>query len=336
MAVTIKDIARIAGVTHSTVSRCLNDKPGVSDAKRAEIKKIAIDLGFEYNANARGLNTSKTGTIGVILNEDADDNQPHLYTNTFLRHIRHQLEEEDLDTLTTFYRNNVSGKDNIVKLVNRRKVDGLIILSSSIDKETVAFLQNEKIPFVFSHQIPSRDMSDINAVYCDHFNGGYLATRHLLEQGRKRILCLSRPDKRYEFSQRTQGFKAALMEMGLPFEKNMVLNGVNDLGKVDEMWDLFSSRIKDVDAVFAHTDIMAIVLIKALQKHGISVPDDIAIVGYDNIALCTFVEPRLTSVAQPSRTISIKTCETLIKLLSGEQICQKTVVPPWLVVRESV
>ncbi len=336
MAVTIKDIARIAGVTHSTVSRCLNDKPGVSDAKRVEIKKIARDLGFEYNANARSLNTSKTGTVGIILNDDADDNQPHFYTNTFLRHIRHQLEEEDLDILTTFTRNNISGKDNIVRLVNRKKVDGFIILSSTIDSGTIDFLRDNKVPFVFSHQIPPKELGEVNAVYCDHVNGGYLATRHLLEQGRRRILCLTRPDKRFEFSQRTLGYKSALMEFGLSYDKSLVVSGINDLSRRDEMWDILSGQAGRIDAIFAHTDIMAITAQKALEKKDWQIPSDIAIVGYDNIGLCTFVEPALTSVAQPSKTISVKTCEILIRLLSGEDVKSRIIVPPWLVVRESV
>ena len=336
MAVTIKDIARIAGVTHSTVSRCLNDKPGVSDAKREEIKKIARELGFEYNANARSLNTSKTGTIGIILNDDADDDQPHFYTNTFLGHIRHQLEEEDLDILTTFTRNNISGKDNVVRLVNRKKVDGFIILSSSIDAKTVEFLREHKVPFVFSHQIPSKSLGRVNTVYCDHANGGYLATRHLLEQGRKRILCLTRPEKRSEFTQRTLGYKSALMEFGLPYDKSLVVHGVNDLTATEKMGEILAPYIGKIDGIFAHTDIMAIAVEKAMEKRGLRVPEDIALVGYDNISLCTFAEPALSSVAQPSKTISVKTCEILIKLLAGEDVNSKIIVPPWLVIRDSV
>ncbi len=336
MAVTIKDIARIAGVTHSTVSRCLNEKPGVSPAKREEIKKIARDLGFEYNANARSLNTSKTGTIGIILNDDADDDQPHFYTNTFLKHIRHQLEEGDLDILTTFKKNVISNKDNIIRLVNRRKVDGFIILSSSIEKKTLEFLKKGNIPFVFSHQIPPLEAGSVNAVYCDHETGGYMATRCLLDKGRRKILCLCRPEDRREFSLRTLGYRKALEEYGIGVDESLIIQGINDLEKIDEMWETLSPYLNRIDAVFAHTDIMGIVLIKALEKRGIAVPGDIAVVGYDNIGLCSFVEPNLTSVAQPSKAISVQTCELLIDLLSGRREARKVVIPPELVIRDSV
>lgn len=336
MAVTIKDIARIAGVTHSTVSRCLNGKPGVSPSKGAEIKRIARELGFEYNANARSLNTSRTGTIGIILNDDADDNQPHFYTNAFLRHIRHQLEEEDLDILTTFGRNFISGKDNIVRLVNRKKVDGFIILSTTIGRDTIDFLKAEGVPFIFSHQIPPRNLGEVNAVHCDHERGGYLATRHLLERGKRRILCLSRPDRREEFSLRTRGYLAALEEEGIEPDESLILDGVNDLEKSDELWEAVAPVIGRVDGVFSHTDIMGIVLMKSLGQRGIAIPRDISLVGYDNIELCSFVEPGLTSIAQPSKAISVKTCEILIKLLAGREDLSREIIAPRLVERASV
>ena len=335
MATTIKDIARIAGVTHSTVSRCLNDKPGVSDSMRVEIKKIAKELNFEFNANARGLNTSKTGTIGIILDDENDDNSPHFYTKSFLRHIRHQLEEEDLDTLTTFSRNNISGKDNIIKLVNRRKVDGIIILSPKISLESISFLKENEIPFIFSHQIPNKELGDVNAVYCDHYHGGYLATRHLLEKGRKNILCLSRFEDRFEFTQRTRGYETALMEYGLSVKKKNIIKGNASLEVNSGLWRKIEPEIHRIDAVFAHTDLMAVVLMKELKDHGISIPDDIAIVGYDNIELCTFVDPHLTSIAQPSKDISEKTCEILIRLLSGHDDSKRIIIPPSLIIRES-
>ncbi|ADK80969.1 LacI family DNA-binding transcriptional regulator [Sediminispirochaeta smaragdinae] len=335
MAVTIKDIAKIAGVTHSTVSRCLNDKPGVSDAMRAEIKRIAQDLGFEFNANARSLHTSKTETIGIILNEANDDNQPHLFTNNFLRHIRHQLEEEDLDTITTFPHNDYSGKDNIQKIVNRRKVDGLILLTSSIEKETVDFLRDAEIPFVFSHQIPPDEFGKVNAVYCDHRKGGYLATKHLIDCGYRRILCVTRPDQRLEFALRTDGYRQALEEAGIAVDETMILKGGSSFDFCPEDVEREILQVSKYDAIFAHTDLIALEIMKELVKHGISVPKDIALMGYDNIELCTFFEPHLSSVAQPLEDISIKTCEILIKQLAGDNTVKRFVFQPRLIPRET-
>lgn len=335
MHVTIKDIARIAGVTHSTVSRCLNDKPGVSDSMRVVIKKIARDMGFEFNANARSLNTSKTGTIGIILEEDYCSSNLHFYTNSFLWHIRQRLEEEDLDTLTTFSRNNVSKKDNILKLVNRRKVDGLILLSSTIGKSSIDFLGQTGTPFIFSHQIPSSSFGEVNAVFCDHFKGGYMATRHLIDQGCRNILCITREDQREEFSLRTKGYKVALKEAGLPFNSKHIISGGYSLNCGSETIDKIEPYLSEADGIFAHTDLLALGVLKELKKRGIRIPGDIAIIGYDNIELCTYVEPALSSICQPSLEISIQTCENLIRMMAGESLSSRTMIPPTLIHRLS-
>ncbi len=335
MPVTIKDIARIAGVNHSTVSRCLNDKPGVSDAVRAEIKKIAEDLGFEFNANARGLNTSKTNTIGIIMDEDYQTANLHFFTNAFLRHIRQRLEKEDLDTITTFPRNNVTDKDNIRKLVKRRRVDGLIILCSGITRETVDFLRDRSVPFVFSHKIPSKKLGQVNAVYCDHYRGGYLATDQLIKRGCKNILCLVREDSRDEFFQRTRGYEAALKDGGLPLVPEYIVPGGYSLNCGRETVKRLEPLLGSIDGIFAHTDILALGVMKELKKRGIRIPEDIALIGYDDIELCTYVEPELSSVRQPTRDISLETCDRLLRLMAGEGLLERTVLPPQLVIRES-
>ncbi len=335
MAVTIKDIAKMAGVTHSTVSRCLNDKPGVSEAMRLKIKRIAQDLGFEFNANARGLNTSKTGTIGIIVNEDDADGQPHIFTNTFLRHIRQQLEEHDLDTLTTFSHNNFSGKDNILKLVNRRKVDGLIILSNNIGLDSIKFLHENNFPFIYAHQVPPETAETVNAVYCDHFRGGYLAARHLLDRGYKRLLCLSRRDNRTEFILRTNGFSAALEEAGIPFDESNIVPVEGFLHSGPKIIEDILPLLKNHDAIFAHTDLIALVVMKELLKRGYRIPDDLAVVGYDNSELCSFFEPNLSTIAQPAKQISLQTCNSLIKILSGSAEHSRIIIQPELVVRKS-
>ncbi len=310
MPATIKDIARIAGVTHSTVSRCLNNKPGVSESMRMEIKRIAEELDFEFNANARSLLTSKTGTIGIILNEEQGTHSLHIFTNSFLGYIRRKLEEEDLDTIITFSKNSFTGENNIIRLVRRRKVDGLILLTPRVGKETLRFLKVNRVPHIFSHQIPPDFPGNAGAVYCDHREGGYLATRHLLQRGCRSILCLKRPEADEEFSQRTLGYEDALREAAIPLKKDLVLSR--------EELDATAFDFSGIDGIFAHTDLLALGLMKELKRKNIHIPRDIALVGYDDIELCRLVDPELTSVRQPSKAISIRTCEKLIQQMNRE------------------
>ncbi|MCP5515303.1 MAG: LacI family DNA-binding transcriptional regulator [Spirochaetales bacterium] len=337
MPLTIKDIARIAGVSHSTVSRGLNGKPGVSDELRDKIKQIASDLGFEFNANARSLSTAKTGTIGIIYDEENYESTLHIYSMGLLRYMRNSLEREDLDAIITFSKNRFTGYDNIEKLINKRKVDGLIIISSKIDIKTIHFLNDAKIPFVFSHQIPDENFGDVDSVYCDHFNGGYIAGGHLIKQGCRKLLCIARKDNRKEFQMRTAGFTSAARDSGLEIDKQSVITGGYTF--IDGYNTAIANldRIKKSDGIFIHTDLKALGVISALSERNISVPDDICVIGYDDTELCTFIKPSLTSIQQPSEKIAVQTCERLIELLNGsrEIKTKKIILPPRLIERDS-
>ncbi len=337
MPITIKDIAKIAGVSHSTVSRGLNGKPGVSDEMREKIKQIAGDLGFEFNANARSLITTKTGTIGIIYDEENYESTLHIYSMGLLRYMRKSLERENLDAIITFSRNQFTGNDNIEKLINKRKVDGLIIISSRVDLKTIRFLKDIKLPFVISHQAPDEKFGDVDSVYCDHFAGGYMAGEHLVKQGCRNPVCITRKEKRKEFLMRTEGFIAGVRDGGVDISESSILHGGYSFREgystVMENIDL----IKKTDGIFVHTDLKALGVISALNDLGISIPQDICVAGYDDTELCTFIKPNLTSIQQPSEKISILTCERLIELLNGvKRVKTKTtILPPNLIVRGS-
>lgn len=337
MPVTIKDIARLAGVSHSTVSRGLNGKPGVSELMREKIKQIASEVGFEFNANARSLSTAKTGTIGIIYDEENYESTLHIYSMGLLRYLRRNLEKENLDAIITFSRNQFTGNDNIEKLINKRKVDGLIIISSKVKKKTITFLKETGLPFVISHQEPCSSFGSVDTVYCDHFRGGYLAGEHLANQGCRKPVCITRKEKRKEFLKRTEGFLEAMKDNSIPADSRSIIEGGysfrDGFNAVMENFDI----IKKSDGIFVHTDLKALGAMAALKEKGVSIPDDICIAGYDDTELCTFTRPTLTSIQQPTEKISLITCERLIRLLGGEKTprLKESVLPPVLVPRDS-
>lgn len=336
MAATIKDIAKIAGVDHSTVSRGLNDKPGLSDNMRKKIKQIANEIGFEFNANARSLSTARTGTIGIIYDEENYESTLHIYSMGLLRHMRQYLEQKNLDAIITFSSNLFSGEDNIKKLINKQKVDGFIILTSKINEKTIDLLNSKQFPFIIAHQIPNTNFN-ANSVYSDHFKGGYLAGKHLIEQGCKNLLCITRKDKDRQFVLRTEGFLKALDENGInPTSKTILQGGYSFKEGYQTVMDN-CNLIKKTDGIFVHTDLKAIGVFSALKELGISIPNEIALVAYDNTELCTFLTPALSSVSQPGEEISLISCEKLIELINGVKNDKITniVLPPTLVIRES-
>jgi LacI family transcriptional regulator len=338
ISITTKSIAKIAGVSQSTVSRSLNDSNLISDDTKKRVKRIAAELGFEFNANARSLKTSNTGTVSLVYPENFDDFSLHLYFSSLYNQIRESLEKADLDLIVTFLRNRFTGRDSIKKLVSRKKVDGFIIVQSYLKREILNFLKQNKIPFVFLHLYPHiHNVQEVDAVYTDHFKGGYLAAEHLIGLGRKKIICLAVASREAEFFMRTKGFKTAHHDYGLAAPKNLFIYGDRSFKSGYQAIIDHQSILKEVDAFFAHTDLMALGVIAALKELKVRIPEDIAVVGYDDIELGTYFRPYLTTIHQPREEIARLTCERLIELLSMEKPTQakKFAIEPRLIVRES-
>ncbi|VBB07257.1 laci bacterial regulatory protein hth signature [Lucifera butyrica] len=340
MAVTIKDIAQIAGVSHSTVSRSLNGSNLVAECTKSRIIEIAHDLGFEFNANARSLSTRRTGTIGIIYPESFEDFDVNLYYSSLHNLIRKSLEREELDLIVAFPKNKFHRySSNIKRLVKSNKVDGLIVVNPSLDEEDINALNLMKelgIPFVFLHHFPTGSLQNENVVCTDHFRGGYLATEHLLKKGHRNIACISTAEKWEEFVNRTSGYKKALADYQVPFKDEFLLYGDRSFKSSYQAIMNCKDRLHRITALFAETDLMALGAMEGLKKLGIRIPQDIAVVGYDDIELATYFTPFLTTVHQPRERIAILTCEMLINLIKNNN-CQKEqlIIEPTVVVRES-
>lgn len=337
MSYTTKDLAKIAGVNQSTVSRCLNDSPLISDETKNRVKKLAEELGFEFNANARSLSTSKTGTIGVIYPDDYTEFGINLYFSTLQNQLRESLERQEIDLIASFPTNKYTNKNNIRRLITCQKVDGLIIIQSNIDHETLSYLKKSKIPFVFLHHYPETcKYEDVDVVYVDHLKGGYLATEYLISRGHKNILCISSNAIGDEYKLRTEGYKRALSDHNIDFNEQLIffadLSFMASYNIIKNLVDL-----KSITAIFAQTDLMALGAIEALRDLKIKVPDDIAIVGYNDEELSSYFKPHLTTVHQPRETLAQLTCERLIELIYSKTPKKPTkiAIQPKLIIRES-
>ena len=335
--VTIKDIARIAGVSHSTVSRSLNDNPNVSEKTRRTIKRIARDMNFEFNANARSLSTNKTGTIGVIYPEIFERFGSFYYIELLLRAVRHSLEKASMDSIITFSRNNYTGESNIQQLVNRRKVDGLLIIHPYIAGEDWEFISRRHVPFALLHFKP-RNISygDMDYIFVDHELGGYLATDHLIRSGRRNILCINEDSPELQFIERMAGYKRAHAEHDLPVHTRNVLYGSCTYEYGYQTVTDRRGVLSEIDGIFAEADIMALGAIAALLDLGIRVPEDVAVVGYDDIEFGRIYRPSLTTVHQPREKLVADACDRLVAVINGvDGPPLQELIQPELVLRES-
>ena len=219
-SLTIKDIAKLAGVSHSTVSRALNNSSLVNKETRLKIQEIARERNFAFNASARSLSRRETGVIGVIYMSGLDVFGASLYAAQLFQELRHCLERYQLDPILLEAYDPVSGQSNISRLLIQNKVDAFLLIHSYIREEDYRLLEKSGLPVVQLHAV-GRNLSRNNLDFfiTDNILGGKLAAAHLIERGCRRILTLTvgkENDSNREFEKRTEGFLLGVSESPLP------------------------------------------------------------------------------------------------------------------------
>jgi LacI family transcriptional regulator len=329
--VTIKDLARIAGVSHSTVSRSLNDSPLISDETKNRIKKLALQYDFDLNASAQSLSTRKTGTIGIICPEVYDEKRYSFYIAQLLDTIRYKLDGFLYDSIITFPKNSQTGESNIKRLIRRKKVDGLLLIIPKIDEEDLEIIQKSRLPHIYVHFKHSHEREESSEyIYADHFHGGYIAAEFLLDRGSRRFCLFSGDQADSEYYERTAGFKAALKDRGVNPDEVTLFVGESSFEFGFQGVHEHFEELRKADGVFAHSDIIAFGIIEALREKKIEVPGDTNLIGYDDIILGQYLQPRLTTVHQPKEIqaeMSIKRLFSLIREEGEEKKLQRVIEP---------
>ena len=338
MSITTDDIAKIANVNQSTVSRCLNNSPLVSEKTKRRILQIAKENNFQFNSSARSLVTKRTNTIGIIFSKRLVDHGFDVHFRSWQDALIERLGQLGFDAIVSFSENEFTGQNNIKQLITAKKIDGLIILHSSLDKGTIDFLEESNIPYIFSKYLPDNcKTKDVDYVYVDQLKGGYLATEHLIKLGHERIMCISANTDGGEFVLRTEGYKGAIYNNNLSFSKDLLYFGDSTFNSGYNIIKESDAVLKNITAIFAQNDLMALGAMSALNELRINVPNDIAVVGYDDIELCTYFKPHLTSIHQPTKEVAILTCKRLVGALNskGSSVKQKLSIQPKLIIRQS-
>lgn len=314
---TLKDIAALAQTSVSTVSRSLNDSDLVAEETKRRIKRIAEEHGFEFNASARGLVTNTTGTIGVILPENYDRFDVQLYHAALHNNFRKSLERADKDVIVAFLRNRFTGVRNVEKLVTRKKVDGLIIVQSRVDDETIRYLTENEVPFVMTQFPPRSPDPEYDVIYSDNWTGGKLVAEHFLAGSYRRVACIAAGDE-MQSRERLAGFRDTMAAAGRPVDEDLIFHGDYQSDSAVRIVQDHHHRFRQVDALFAINDLMAFGAMQAVRRLGMGVPEDIAIAGYDDSPLAAITLPGLTSVHQSHEEIAFLASELLLDLIDEQ------------------
>lgn len=307
--VTIKDIARELGISPSTVSRALKDHPDISPKTKKVVNELAERLNYQPNIVALSLRQSKTNTIGVIIPEIV-----HFFFSTIISGIEDVAYSAGYNVILAQSNESEAREMSDLKALFNSRVDGLLM---SVSRETSNYDHIEAIlakgmPIVFFDRV--YDNPKLSKVIVDDFAGAKEATLHLIKQGCKRIAHLEGPPNLDISKQRLEGYKEALEESGIPFNKELVV--ICPSGTIEEGKEATKKLIalkKKPDAIFATNDPAAMGSMQAIKEKNLSIPKDIAVVGFSNWFFSALMDPPLSSVDQPGFEMGQEAAKLLIR-----------------------
>ena len=328
---TIEDIARLAGVSKSTVSRALNDSPLIGEETRARIHDIARRHNFQVHVAARRLSLQESRTIVFVTHTYRKDfcfND--LFSMEMVGAISNALGANNYDMLMAHV--DPYTTDWASQYLDSGRADGFILMTSTHKNFHIKKLLEMNAPFIV-WGVPAPNQS-----YCsvtgDNFKGGLLAGQRLLGQGRKKIAFLGGMPGELEVERRYQGFEAAMLEAGRAVDPDLVVyaNYMSDTAaeKISQLLE----RFPDLDGIFSSSDVMAIGAMDALHRAGRRIPDDVAVIGYDDLSIASISNPPLTTISQHLPLAGRMLAENLIQRLQKGIVINAT-VPVDLVERQS-
>ncbi len=328
MRVSIKDVAKAAGVSHSTVSRALADNPLIAAETRKRIHRVARRMGYVPDAIARGLVTRRTQVIGVIVTTIEDP-----FVAEVVRGIEQVAGDNGYRVLLGTSHNDPTREMNQVKAIRESRVDGVIVAASRVGALYQAHLKEIGVPIVLINNQNRQKSHRIHSIAIDDAQGGQLATQHLIEQGHRVIAYLGGPPDHAANRDRLTGYQRALAAAKLPFDPALVQSGT---GRVDGGAAVvqFLSHTPTPTAIFCYNDMTAIGALRTLKERGVRVPDDLSLIGYDDIPFAAYVDPPLTTIHQPKDEMGRLAMQMLLDLLAGKKVGNVS-VPGRLVVRGS-
>jgi len=330
MAVTIQDIAQHLNLAISTVSKALNDYPDVSQQTKDRVTEVARDLGYYPSAPARNLRRRRTDKIGFLFSFPITVISE--YVSKLITGAIIAAEKEGYNLI--LYPLLENQLENLTRICRAREIDGLLVLNRTGIDQTLAVLEQEAIPFVLVDR--RAEQPAISFVSSDHFNGALLIMHHLVGLGHSRIGYTSRPLLGITNRDRLAGYKQALEEAGLPFDEKLVVPTETDLRSGYEAMNKLLDLPDSPTAVFAIHDLIALECLRAATDRGLRVPEDVAIVGFDNWHFAETTKPPLTSVHTPQTEIGRLATETLLAhVAEPSQPPVRLKLPVELIVRQS-
>lgn len=325
---SIKDIARAANVSHSTVSRALRNSPLVSRETTERIQKIAEESGYRVSAVARSLATSKTRTIGVVVTSVRDPFVVEVVTG-----IENTALQNGYSVFLSSCNAEAVREAKVVQTFEERRVDGIIVMDSRVGSLYAAHLSKMKIPIVLINKLAVGEF--MYSVAIDNVTASRNATEHLIQLGHTRIAYIGDRDGFQSDTDRFGGYRQALEHADIPFQPHLVTHGDGKPEGGEEGMEQLLTLPERPTAVFCFNDMSALGVLRTLRSHRLRVPEDISVVGFDDLFFTPYLCPPLTTVRQPKEHMGKLATEIMLKLFSGTSCEYNVKVQGELVIRES-
>lgn len=325
---SIKDIARLARVSHPTVSRALQNSPLVNSKTAERIRKIASESGYRASAVARGLVTRRTRTIGLVVTTIADP-----FTGEVVSGIEQTANDHGYCVFLADSNADPDREKKIVQSFAEQRVDGIIVTSSRVGALYLSLLSEMMVPIVLvNDQHPG---AFVNAVMICNREGTRLVTEHLIRLGHRRIAYIGDQFGYQSDTERYAGYREALDAARIPLLPELVVRGDGKMEAAMHAMDGLLALKNPLTAACCYNDMTALGVMRSIRIHGLRVPEDISVAGFDDLFVAAYTDPPLTTVRQPMRRMGQLAMENLIKLMSGQESVVRIKIKAELIVRES-
>ncbi len=328
---TIKDVARLAGVSTTTVSHVINKTRFVAEATQEKVNKAVDELNYAPSAVARSLKCNSTRTIGMLVTQS---------TNLFFSEVIDGVESYCYRQGYTLILCNTGGiyekQRDYIRMLAEKRVDGILVMCSDLTEELKEMLdRHADIPKVVMDWGPESSQAD--KIMDNSEEGGYIATKYLIDNGHTKIACLSGHFEKLACQERILGYRRAMAEAKIPVNEDWILEGNFECDTAVLVADKITAMDERPTAVFCFNDTMALGLMSRLQQNGIKIPDDISVVGYDNIELAEYFSPPLTTIHHPNRSVGKNAFDILLVRIKDKEHEKRIFeMQPELVVRCTV
>lgn len=327
---TLKEVAKLAGVSTATVSNVINNTKYVSDEVKKQVRSAMTELGYVPNSLAKSLRVKESRLIGLMI---SDISNP--FFSLVVRGIEDTLAQEGYNALLCNTDSNIDKEKEYLKVLLGKRVDGFIISSSGNSGKYFKEMAVTGVPLVFLNRQPDFLISDSVATH--NVQGAYIATEHFIRHGYKRIGVIAGPQSISTGRDRLLGYKQAMHEYGLPLDNNLIKEGLFNTQSGYDLMKQLMIESTPPEAILISNNFMTLGAYNCIQEFGIRIPDDVAIIGFDDPDWAAIVNPPLTAVRQPAYEQGVHAAQLMIQRIKygNDMDPQEIYLNPSLIVRRS-